>query len=79
MDHDGRDYKDLENKDIATYNFRGYTVLRFHKKEKRLEIGENANHCCFIAEDYLLMAEFLTNCHEFCTQLAVDVENVEVS
>ena len=80
-----RDLKDLERNDIAVYNFRGYTVLRFWKinatdgMSKALEFGKNANHCIFCPDDYKLMAEFLQECYRFCKSEIGDVKHVCVS
>lgn len=80
-----RDYADLERKDIAVYNFRGYTVLKFFKTDasdgyaKALEIGKNANMCCFCPLDYKLMSEFLMECYKFCKKEVDNVEHVTVS
>ena len=78
-EYDSRDYADLRNPEIAVYNFRGYTVFRFKKKEKQLEFGEEANMCHFIKDDYELMARFLTACFDFCNGKIDKIENVEVN
>lgn len=77
--HDRRDYNDLERTDIAVYNFRGYTVLRFNKERKELEIGKDANMCAFIKDDLLQMSKFLDDCHKFSIGLLPDVNHVEVN
>ena len=74
-----RDYEDLLNKEIAVYNFRGYTVLKFEKKTKSLDFGENASMCNFIPADYKLMSEFLDKCYRFCKGELLDIESVEVN
>lgn len=73
-----RDYGDLHRTDIAVYNFRGYTVLRFNKETKELEIGKHANMCSFISEDLRLMAKFLEDCHMFTAGLLKELNHVEV-
>lgn len=83
--NENRDYADLERTDIAVYNFRGYTVLRFWKKDaedgmaKALEFGKNANHCSFIPDDFHLMSKFLEDCYAFCKGELKDIEHVSVS
>lgn len=74
-----RDYKDLENPDLAVYNFRGYTVLRFYKGKKELEFGDDANMCRFIPDDYSGMAEFLLECKRFIEGEVEDVASVGVN
>lgn len=76
---DYRDYKDLENLNIAVYNFRGYTVLKFDKKTKYLEIGTNANMCHLIADDLKLMTEFLNNCYMFTQDQVEDVKHIKAN
>lgn len=76
--HDNRDYADLHRTDIAVYNFRGYTVLKFDKTTKQLEIGKHANMCCFIAQDFKLMAKFLEDCYMFTNGLTTELPHVEV-
>lgn len=77
--HDERDYADFNRTDIAVYNFRGYTVLKFHKETKQLEIGKHANMCCFIPADLLAMAQFLEKCYLYTSGVEKDVDHVEVS
>lgn len=77
--YDNRDYADLKNTNIAVYNFRGYTVLRFDKDKKTLEIGKHAEMCCFIDRDFQLMAQFLEQCYLFTTGMTKDVAHVEVN
>jgi len=76
--HDNRDYSDTYRTDIAVYSFRGYTVLRFHKERKELEIGKDANMCSFIKEDLNLMSKFLEDCYKFSMGLLPDINHVEV-
>lgn len=76
--HDNRDYADLKRTDIAVYNFRGYTVLKFNKETKELEIGKHAYMCSFIKDDFRLMAQFLENCYMFTTGLTTELPHVEV-
>lgn len=73
-----RDYSDLQNDKIAVYNFRGYTVLKFDKESKSLEIGKHANMCCFIKSDLKFMSQFLEQCYLFSTGMIEDVSHVEV-
>jgi hypothetical protein len=79
MDHDSRDYSDLQRTDIAVYNFRGYTVLKFYKENKQLEIGKHADMCCFISADLLAMAQFLEQCYLYTNGTIDNVEHVEVN
>ena len=74
--NDNRDYADLNNPEIAVYNFRGYTVLKFIKKDKSFLVGKNANMCSFIPSDYKYMSEFLMKCYQFCQGEIPDVESV---
>lgn len=76
--YDRRDYADLQNDKIAVYNFRGYTVLKFTKETKELELGKDANMCAFIDEDLKLMAKFLEDCYKYTKGLLPDINNVEV-
>lgn len=76
--HDNRDYSDLQRNDIAVYNFRGYTVLKFNKETKQLEFGKHANMCAFINDDLKLMAKFLEDCYMFSTGLLKELNHVEV-
>lgn len=73
-----RDYADLKNDKIAVYNFRGYTVLRFDKESKALEIGKHADMCCFVEEDIHLMSCFLERCYGFSKGWITEIDNVEV-
>lgn len=73
-----RDYADLQNEKIAVYNFRGYTVLKFHKETKELEFGKHADMCCFIKNDLKLMSRFLEQCYLFATGVVDKIDNVEV-
>jgi hypothetical protein len=73
-----RDYADLQRTDIAVYNFRGYTVVRFHKEKKQLEFGKDCNMCCFITEDLRLLAHFLEQCYLFANGVITDISHVEV-
>ena len=73
-----RDYIDLSNDKIAVYNFRGYTVLRFYKETKTLEIGEDANMCSFINDDLKQMSQFLANCWAFAEGHTNQLDNMEV-
>lgn len=73
-----RDYSDLQNDKIAVYNFRGYTVLKFDKESKSLEIGKHADMCCFVEEDLKLMAHFLEQCYLFSTGVIKEISHVEV-
>jgi hypothetical protein len=80
-----RDEKDLQNPEIAVYNFRGYTAIRYYKNPENprwkgeLEFGDNAKMCSFIPEDYLMMARFLEECYKHRTGEVEDVKNVEVN
>lgn len=80
-----RDYADTQRDDIAVYNFRGYTVLKFWKRNAddgmkfALYFPEGANMCVFCTDDYKLMAEFLQECYKFCRGEVDDVKHVCVS
>lgn len=74
-----RDYSDFQDKNLAIYNFRGYTVLRFYKDKKFLQFGENAELCEFVPDDFKLMSEFLNNCYKFSVGEISDIENIEVN
>lgn len=76
--YDQRDYSDLKRTDIAVYNFRGYSVLKFNKETKELEFGEHANMCSFIDDDLRLMARFLDDCHNFSIGVTDVLDHVEV-
>lgn len=76
--YDDRDYSDLQRTDIAVYNFRGYTVLKFKKETKELEFGKHANMCSFIKDDFKKMAQFLDNCYNYSAGLIENVDHVEV-
>jgi len=76
--HDNRDYSDLQRTDIAVYNFRGYTVLKFNKETKDLEIGKHADMCCFIKDDLDAMSKFLRECYEFSMGWKTEINHVEV-
>ena len=69
---------DLSNESIAVYNFRGYTVLKFHKESKELEIGKDANMCAFIKDDLHLMSQFLEQCYLFSVGVIDKIDHVEV-
>lgn len=73
-----RDYADLNNPNIAVYNFRGYTVLKFNKESGELEFGKHANMCSFIKSDLNLMSRFLEQCYLFATGVIKEIDNVEV-
>jgi hypothetical protein len=75
---DDRDYADLQNDKIAVYNFRGYTVLRFHKEKKYLEFGEYAYMCAFVDYDFTLMCHFLEQCYLFTTGMIDKIDHVSV-
>jgi hypothetical protein len=76
--HEDRDYDDLKRDDIAVYNFRGYTVLKFNKEHKSLEFGKHADMACFIKEDLLLMSNFLRECYDFSQGYRAEISHVEV-
>lgn len=76
---DERDYDDLKRDDIAVYNFRGYTVLKFDKGNFSLEVGQNATMCSLIVADFALMAKFLDDCAKFSKGKIEEVEHVEVN
>lgn len=83
---DDRDHADLERDDIAVYNFRGYSVIRFWKRQAHdgmkhamLFVPENAYSCIYCPDDYRLMAEFLQECYRFCRGEVDDVKHVRVS
>jgi hypothetical protein len=78
VNYGSRNYSDLRRTDIAVYNFRGYTVLKFNKENKQLEIGKHADMCCFISTDLLAMAQFLEQCYLYTGGTIADVEHVEV-
>lgn len=75
---DNRDYDDFKNPDLAVYNFRGYTVIRFNKKLEEIEIGQNAYLCGFTKDDLFLIASFLLDCLKFIRGYSNDVKNIEV-
>lgn len=77
--HNNRDYADLQNDNIAVYNFRGYTVLKFDKETKTLEFGKDANMCAFVDEDLFYMAKFLDDCYKFTQGQIPDINHVEVN
>ena len=79
MDYPARDYSDLQANNIAVYSFRGYTVLRFNKETKQLEIGKHANMCAFTDEDLFYMAKFLDDCYKFTQGQIPDINHVEVN
>jgi hypothetical protein len=76
--YDNRDYDDLLRGDIAVYNFRGYTVLKFNKETHELEFGKHANMCSFINDDLRLMAHFIEQCYLFATGVITEIEHVSV-
>lgn len=77
--YDNRDYADLKRDDIAVYNFRGYTVLKFTKETGELEIGKYADMCSFIKSDLKQMSEFLENCYMFSMGIRPELDHVEVN
>lgn len=82
--HEPRDYDDFNRKDIAIYNFRGYTVLKFWKKDApdgmkfALKWGDDANNCCFIPSDFKYMREFLDKCYAFTQDETKDFDGTDV-
>lgn len=77
--YDDRDYADLRREDVAVYNFRGYTVLRFYKETKELQIGQEGNMCCFCPDDYRLMSKFLDDCYKYTQGEITKIDHVEVN
>ena len=78
MDTTDRDTKDLQDPNLRVFQFRDFTVLRFHLGLKRLLFGENANECMFIPEDFELMQKFLQNCKDYIEGKIPDFENITV-
>lgn len=77
--YDKRDVDDLKDPNLAVYQFRGYTVLKFNKAEKTLKFGDDANQCKFVDDDYSAMARFLMQCLAYRVGVAEDVKNTIVN
>ena len=81
---ENRDYADLERTDIATYNFRGWTVIRFWKQDsydgmKFAMQFQKQDNCIFCPDDYKLMSEFMHQCYLYTQNQVDDVKHVRVS
>lgn len=74
-----RDTADLQNPNLAVYNFRGYTIVSLNKTNKGVFFGQNASMCHLIDDDLTGIANFLTECLKFRRGEVDDVATVEVN
>jgi hypothetical protein len=63
------------------YYFRGLLILKYDIQWKDLKVTEDFNKCKFIAEDYLLIAEFMDKIYKLQTGIPVaegELKDIEV-